>query len=455
MHGLGSYPFHQDELYTLIEASELFDTTLKPGIRARPLYYLLQHVVLDLLPQTELGLRLPAFAFGVFGIWLTGHVALRIFGSSGGLIAALVVTLSPWHVYVSGLARYWSLVYVLSLLAFWFVLRAYASDRVEHYWAALTTLVLGALTHPSFLFLVVGMAVGITLVTVEGPFGWRWPSRRAWRHLWVPFSLVLLAALAALLLTGSEGALRNFEGRGPAATLRLLPAVVQWLTPIYAVTATVGVVLLLGFRSHPEWRRWAAMTGGAAVSTLAFLVVASTRTDVYFTHAMAIVPLAFVSIGGLVEAGSQRLTLARVPFGVVAGAILAGSVVPDVLSQWSDGSRFDYRPAYRAISSTAPEVLVLTWPIEIQRRYAPELRSHHLPLEANALDSLFLGEPALWVVASVRRGRIPGDDSMSVARWLARNCRLHASFGRPRFDYRDYQVDLHYCEKSTFRGGDR
>src|SRR5687767_14559544 len=73
------HPFLQDELYTLEEATDLFRTRLEPGINARPLYFLLQHVLLRVLPPTEVGLRAPALLFGLLGLWATWLVARRLF----------------------------------------------------------------------------------------------------------------------------------------------------------------------------------------------------------------------------------------------------------------------------------------------------------------------------------------------------------------------------------------
>src|SRR5262249_36552559 len=162
----------------------------------------------------------------------------------------------------------------------WSILRAYSTDRVRHYWVALVILIIGAFTHPSFVFAAIGMAIGISAVTASGDFGLRWPSRNAWKHLWLPLCIVLFAAILGLFFTGSESALQNHEARGPAATLYLLPAVVQRISPAHCVIGAVAIAVLLVARLEPEYRRWAAVAAGGTGSTLAGIVVASTRTDV-------------------------------------------------------------------------------------------------------------------------------------------------------------------------------
>jgi hypothetical protein len=443
--GLGSYPFHQDELFTLIEATGLFNASIEPGIRARPLYYLLQHPLLGVLPQTELGLRLPAFVFGLMGMGATWVVGTRLYGSAVGLFALFVVVISPWHLLVSGLARYWSLIYLAALAAFWLMVRAYATDRPRDYLAALAGLLVGAFTHPSYLFAVAGVAVGLSLVRDDGRVGLRLPSRYGWAYLWLPFAGAVLAGLAALWITGSESSLRNFEGRGIGATLRLVPAVVESLSLTYVLMGVTGAALLAAYGETIERRRWGLMTLGGCLSTSGLLVAASFYTDVYWTHATAMVPLLILSSAGLVELGRQRLSAGRSALVWIAAAVHVAGVLPDTLSQLSDGSRFDYRPAFSEIEALDPDALVLMGHGVIRARYAPGLRSRHLNPDPIALASTLAGEERMWVITSVTRKGIPGDRSGDVSRWLARHCRWVHSHERQRFDFRQFRVDLHYC----------
>ena len=116
--GLRSNSFFQDELYTVEEATNLFHSTAQPGIWARPFYYVVQHMLLALAPPTPLALRLLPFVLGVLGVWLTWLVGKRVLGEVAGLVAAFLLAITPWHLFVSGMARYWSLVYVLAALGY-------------------------------------------------------------------------------------------------------------------------------------------------------------------------------------------------------------------------------------------------------------------------------------------------------------------------------------------------
>ncbi|HEY8469932.1 MAG TPA: glycosyltransferase family 39 protein [Longimicrobiales bacterium] len=445
LYGLGSYPFEEDELYTVIEATHLFESPLRPGIEARPLYYLLQHVLFEWVPPTHVGMRLLPLLFGLLGIYVTWKLGAELFGRLGAAAAALWVALAPWHLHVSGMARYGSLLYLLSTLFLLFLIRAWETDRPRDYAAALVALVLGTATHPTFLFPVVGVALGTALVRRSGQIGWTWPSRAAWSALWLPFAAFAGAGYLILSLLGRGSSLRNFSGRGLEATLRLVPAIVEWLTPVMVAAAAAGALALLPLASTTRQRRWAVAAIGGVASTLAALVAASTVTNVYADYAVVMLPMVFVSAGGLIHLVAERAVDRKGVLAATVMAVIGAGLAPSLVSHLSDGMRFDPRPAFRAIAATAPELPVLTTPIIFQRHYAPELDGRELKMTTAQLEDVLASHSRFWVVALVRREGLAFDASGEVAPWLARHCRLTHSHQRPRFDYRVYRVDLHLC----------
>ncbi len=450
--GVSRYPFEQDELYTVIEARDLFHSPLHPGIQARPLYYLLQHPLLSLAPVSELSLRLLPLLFGVLGLWATWALGKRVFGTTGAAVATFLAAISPWHLHASGMARYWSLVYLLAALACLFLIRGYRDDRPADLLLAFACLVLGTATHPTFAFPMVGVALGLTLVRADGRFGWRWPSRRAWVWLWLPFAGAMAVAYLALKLTAQESAVHNWDGRGWTASLRLLPAMVEWMTPSVFVLGGVGMLACLFLRREPARRAWGAVALLGAASGMAGLLAASLRTSVYADYGISLLPLLFVSGGGLVALGRERMAEGGRVFAAVAAVLLLAGVLPSLASHLSDGMRFDYRPAFRKIASTAPGVTVLSTPIALQRHYAPELRGEEMVMSRAALDAALARQGDLWAVVPVRRYGIWMDDSGEAAAWVDEHCRLDSSFERPRFDFRLYRTDLYRCRATPEQG---
>jgi len=447
LEGLAGFPFEQDELYTVVEARELFATTLRPGIEARPLYYLLQHALLAVGPASPVWLRLSPLIFGLLGVWVTWLLGRRAFGAAGGLLAAFFVAISPWHLYASGMARYWSLVYLLAATFYLWLWTAYSSDRARDHLIALSAALLASATHPSFLLSAAGVAIGVSLVGPDGRLRWRWPSRTAWTHLWGPWAAVLLVWYLALALTGEGHALRNFGGRGLTATLRLVPAMVQWMTPTVFVAGALGAVLLITDRSRPEERRLGTMAATGGVVVMVLLVGASLVTDVYADYGIAFLPLLFVSAAGLVAAAARHLSAERIAFQLGAAAVLAAGIAPYAASHLLDGTRFDYRPAIRRIDAAAPQLPVLAWPVALARHYGPRLTVHELVLEPRALDAALAAAPDLWLIVSVREYGPVGDIGGRGAAWVAARCRLSLAHERLRFDSRRYRVELYRCRR--------
>lgn len=442
--GLVTFPLEQDELYTILESRDLFHVRLLPGIRVRPLYFLLQHPLLDWLPVTAPALRLLPIVFGVLGILVTWRLATRLAGRTGGLVAALLVAISPWHMHASGMARYWSLVYLLAAGSYLLLVRAHETGEARAYFGALALLVLGSLTHPGYLFPLVGVAAALALIGDDGRPRWPWADRSAWFRLWLPYAGFLVLAFLALRLTGHAGALRNWSGRGWAADARLIPAIVEWVGPVVAALAFLGALVRLGAPRTPADRRIGAMLLLGPLAAALLLVLAAPLTDAYADYAIGILPLLYAAVGVLTAFVAD---LTRRPRATAAGAALlvVAASGPSALSHLSDGTRFDYRPAFAFVRATSPRLPMLAWPIIVAREYAPDLTAYELAPDPRRVDALLGRLGDLWVVTSEKRYGIVGDDDGRLGGWLRSRCALRFTSQRPRFDDRVYRIDVYRC----------
>lgn len=438
-------PFEQDELYTMDEATNLFHTRLLPGIQARPVFFLVEHLFVKYGYDNALALRALPLVFGAAGMIAIWFLAKSVLGRTGGAVAVALVAISPWHMYASAFARYYSLIFLLATLGYWLIPRAYDSDRPRDYLYALLPLLLGAWTHPSFVFPMAGAALAITLADREGHIRWKWPTRNAWTYLWGPLVLVSLAGLVAIRLLRPATNVANGGDRGLLAALRLVPAMVDWTTLVVAAAGIIGAIAMLG---SPTRRRFALMALLGVMASVLALVALSFVTAIYADYGMAALPLVLVSAAGLVQwlaDMAPERSQPRVAWAVAT--LLVAGALPSALSYLSDGTRFDYRGAFARIERDAPSTPVLTWPIALQRYYAPRLHGIELPGAAPALDSALARAGDLWAVISVKRYGIVADDRGVVAHWLDANCRPVEQFQRPRLDYRMYRVDLWRCTR--------
>lgn len=441
--GMTGWAFEPDELSTWRDALSMAGPSANgPGALGRPVYYLLQHFVLAVAPASPLSLRLPALGFGLLGVWLTWVVARRLFGDVAGMVAGLLVALSPWHQYASGFARYWTLVYLLTLASVLFLIEGMDRDDPKRLrWAALV-FTLGALTHPTFLFPMVGVLLAMHLVQPDGRVSWRWPSRAAWMNLWVPFIVVFGGWLVFLKLSGNAKALSNFNGRGISATLGIFAGMAEWTTLPIVLAAILGV-LALTRSAKGEDRRWAAVAAGALASGCVLLFLAGHKTDVYADYGMAMLPFIYLSVGGAIgrAAGSAML------LGVGAAAVLAAAALPGVGSNLRDGMRFDPRPAFAYVTSHGSPHLVLGPSVQQRDYYAPGLAFEEIG-DAARLSQVLARTGGFWLLVSRHRnGWINGD--ADAAAWVDQSCRVIQRTGRMRFDFRAYEVDLNWCGTSA------
>ena len=148
---LGDWNFQATEMFTLRDSSA-------PQFgNARPLGYVLTYyLVRPLLPLDEFGLRLLPAVFGVLAIPALYFVSRHLVGTRAALFGAMLLAVSPLHVMYSQLARYWSLVFLLSAI-YPFAIYLGVRDRSRRMLAlGLGTGVLAALAHPVSVLLMGG-----------------------------------------------------------------------------------------------------------------------------------------------------------------------------------------------------------------------------------------------------------------------------------------------------------
>lgn len=448
LHGIASLPFWEDELYSVDEATELFWSRSEHGIFARPLYLLLMNVLRPVLPQTHLGLRLPALAFGMASIGLAWVVARNLGGPWGGLVAAVTISLAPGHLFISTINRYWSLVFLLGLAFAWLAVHALEADYPGGYRRALAVFVVGAATHPLFLAAVAAVGIGSCVDLTPPRASWKWPTRNALRFLWLPALFLLLLAYGVIAWAqGSQHVTQiGFAPIHLLQRLRIAPAIAFGLTSIIAVAWALGAWRLRS-SGNAIALRWASAALVGAPATLTMLLFFSGYTPVTAIYAAAITPLFFVAYGGLCAQAPG--TLWPRTFGPVLLVLSVASMMPSTISHLADGGRFDLRPAFDAIRHADPSLPVVVNPITLARYYAPELKSEDLGEDGGVerLEALRRANTRFWLILTERRHGISFD--RLGRRWAlaSRRCTPWGEYGRVRLDYEMYRVRLYLCDR--------
>ncbi|SFR57754.1 glycosyltransferase family 39 protein [Halogeometricum limi] len=132
LYGIGSESLWTDELITLafvqsMTAGELLTTI--PRVNPHPpLYYVLLDLWVGAFGTTETALRLPSTLFGVLSIPALYLLGRRIGDHTVGLVAALLLALSPFHVRYAQEVRMYAL-FVFLVVASFLLVHAVADRR--------------------------------------------------------------------------------------------------------------------------------------------------------------------------------------------------------------------------------------------------------------------------------------------------------------------------------------
>jgi len=119
---LGEWSFWLDELRTVERAQSHVNPEAIIGQWWQPsLSLILTGGTLDLLGTSEWSARLVSAIIGIVSIPALYYPVKRLFGGQAGLVASFLLAISPWHLYWSQNARFYTsllLLYSLALLAF-------------------------------------------------------------------------------------------------------------------------------------------------------------------------------------------------------------------------------------------------------------------------------------------------------------------------------------------------
>ncbi|MEM4724622.1 MAG: glycosyltransferase family 39 protein [Candidatus Hadarchaeum sp.] len=116
-----------------------------------PLYYFALHAWLP-AGETEFSLRALSAAFGVLAIAILYAFGRELFGPQTPLLAALLLALSPLHIWYSQEARMYSMVATLSLFSSYFLLLALRRGQMRYWLGYILTAALALYTHYFALF---------------------------------------------------------------------------------------------------------------------------------------------------------------------------------------------------------------------------------------------------------------------------------------------------------------
>ncbi len=373
---LGHQSLWLDEVLSVQSASlPVFQILFDPAVDRNfpPLHNLLVHPMIRAFGASEAAVRLPSVLAGVAGIPLAYGVARCWLGTGAGLMSALLLALSPLHVWYSQEARPYALFVALGLASLRF------AQQVRARPAALGTQAGLVLCATALLYTHVLALPFLAFLALYGLAGPGWPERGRW---------VLLIGLVALLggpqlyeffqtpptVSGNPDYRFNpvhlgytfwaFAAgfsigpsllelrRGMPAVLEHLPLMVPALG-LLAGLSTLGVWEL--WRRHRATLGWIA---GWVAFPMAFAVLGAVLSDHPYNVRYVLLALpAFLMVLAAAVTGRAPVSLRLVGAGLLAGLFAAS-----LAGHYADPryQREDNRGAAAYLNANvAPEDLVL------------------------------------------------------------------------------------------------
>jgi len=253
LYALSAESFYFDEAYSVWAAkhSASWLITISTQRIFPPLYYLLLHFWMS-LGQSDSVVRLLSVVFALGSILGIYVLAKQLFDTRVGLLSALLLTVSPLHLFYSQEARMYMVLLTLGLASANFLLLCLREGRRWHWLAYVLSTALAMNTHYFTLFLAVFENVYVLYVF------WRQREQRAIWKRWL-LSQVAVALLSGIglagILSGETGYWWELldTWHGPPTWRDLLSLMLKFSFGSLVSGRLAYVVMLLLFGSCIAW----------------------------------------------------------------------------------------------------------------------------------------------------------------------------------------------------------
>ncbi len=165
-YALGFQNLWNDELATVRITSDgplLAIERAATNYTSGPLYYILQSILLKVLPINEITMRLLPAIFGSLSVWLVYLIGARLFSRKIGVFASSMFALSLTALHFAQEARTYSLAGFLVLAVVLTLLRLVESPTWDRYLVHGLTLLLVAYSHPSGIIATAGVVLFVLI----------------------------------------------------------------------------------------------------------------------------------------------------------------------------------------------------------------------------------------------------------------------------------------------------
>lgn len=398
LYMLGTWSFWIDEVETLIRVQRGYagDVNLMQPISTR-----LIGMALATLGTNEWNARIVPALFGTVSGAILFFPIKRLFGPTVALLAVLLLVLSPWHLYWSQNARFYTALLLFYTLA---ILTLLIGIEEQRPWLIGVALIFLGLATLERMLALLCIPVAFGFLTLRLFFSGRLPriqTRWILLLLCAPLLFIVVDILYGVLLGGdslflfqSQVFLEKFVGNVNLNPVRLLLAFVYRLgLPLATIATFAGIYLVFADRQHTYL--FLVSSAIVPVILLLFLSFFTTTQDRYL---FMILP-SWIILGALAV---RRLFMQTSGIGKVLAIALACLLAGDYLSQdilyyqYQNGFRMDWKGAFALVQQQrADGDLIVTSRPKVGNYYMGE---NVLDFAELAPESLQLDSQRIWFV---------------------------------------------------------
>ena len=174
-----------------------------------PLYYLMLRVWMTLFGESPVAVRSLSLLFGIVSIAAVYFLAHELYGQQTGLIAALLIALSTFHIQYSQTVRMYSMLFLLGVLSVLFYIRCLQDHSLGNRFGYAFATMGMLLTHAYGSFILLGQLLHLAVRLVETN---NWEGFKQWlgteTFTIVPFVPWLIVVIFNRYLTGTASETR-------------------------------------------------------------------------------------------------------------------------------------------------------------------------------------------------------------------------------------------------------
>jgi mannosyltransferase len=411
---LGEWSFWWDEMFTLGKAQDVFTDIFSSS----PITFILTHFSINIFGVSEWSARLASALIGISSIFVLYFFIRKMFGISVALIASLLLTISPWHLYWSQNARFYTTILLLySLILFTFYLWV---EKREKKYLLISMLFLAVATWEKMSVLYI-LPVIILFLILSGGTPSKDELKTNLRYIvyFGIFIFVIIALFARPLLSDPFLLLNLNFGWTNNNPFWIVAGVVYYIGVPTFIIATIGISYLF-----VKNRKAGLLFGLSAylplIMTAGLSMVTFTANRYVFITLTSWVLLASIAVYELIKQTQGPVRLLSV--GCLLVLVLTPLSENFLYYTYQNGNRDNWKAAFEYIQTRQKQTDLIVSANHLIGNYY--MSDTTIPMETVDLDSITEMDQRIWFVEDMNVWEKWPD----TYNWIVQNAQLMESF---------------------------